>query len=111
MHLEVIGLERGDIRLRTLDTPTVVFVTSINKFDEVVSKADYYRDQFIRSKHSYVKAISEHSKTLTDYAKEMASHSLLAEEYSQLALKYASILQDNIKLMSEIASYKIPNYN
>jgi hypothetical protein len=111
MHLEVIGQENGDTRLRSVDNYNLVFVTKETDFEDVTDKARFYMDALLESKRKHIKTIDEYRKTLKDYAGEMAEHSLLREENTQLMKDYSKTLDENIALLKKVAAYETPNYN
>jgi hypothetical protein len=111
MHLEVIGQENGDIRLRSVDNYSLVFVTKETDFEQVKTKSDYYMSELLKAKNKHIATINEYTKTLNDYSGEMAEHALLKEENIELLKKYDKMLEENIELLKKIKGYETINYN
>jgi len=111
MHLEVIGQENGDTRLRSIFNPKLVFVTKETQFENITPKDVFFMTQLSEAKKHHIETINQYTKVLRDYADEMAENYNLKEELLELMGKYKSVLDENILLLKKVNAYETPNYN
>lgn len=111
MHLEVIGQENGDARLRSVFNPKLVFVTKETQFENVTPKDVFFTNQLLEAKKHHIETVNEYTRVLRNYADEMAENYNLKEELLELNSKYLKVLDENILLLKKLNAYETPNYN